>query len=88
MESLTRLLEDVNKRIEKTIKRKLKTKGVKSEFRNDIVLKIKDDNLMFNLEGGRYLVELTETELIDNEGYSYNLRCLDIGKLCEVVEGV
>ena len=88
MEPLTRLLEDVNKRIEKTIKRKLKTKGVESEFRSDTVLKIKDDNLMFNLEGGRYLVELTEDELIDNEGYSYHLSCLNLENLCKVVESI
>jgi hypothetical protein len=46
-------------------------KGIESKHSNTKVLKIKDDDFMFNLEGGRYLTEISEGALIDNQGYVY-----------------
>lgn len=47
-------------------------KGGEGSHTSDKVLKIKDDNLMFNLSDSRYLVEISNNFLIDNEGYHYN----------------
>jgi len=41
---------------------------------------------MFNLSGGRYLVELNTNELIDNLGYQYNICVLTTEQLCQVVD--
>lgn len=62
------------------------TKGKESKFSNEKVLKIKDDNFMFNLDGSRYLVEFGEKELIDNSGYKYNCHVLDTFDLLDVLD--
>jgi len=45
--------------------------GVKSKHSDTQVLKIEHDDFMFNLEGGRYLTEISKGTLIDNQGYVY-----------------
>lgn len=52
------------------------------------VLRILDEKMMWNLEGGRYLVELNETTLIDNKGYTYSLDTLNLKRLCEIVDSI
>ena len=68
----------------------IERKGVKSKFSNSKVLKIKSDNLMFNLSGGRYLVEVAAQydylELVDNEGYTYNSYVLNFDDFISVVD--
>lgn len=65
----------------------LETQGVNSaEHGNKRVLRISDEEVMWNLEGGRYLVEINEVELIDNKGYTYALDVLNLERLCEVVD--
>lgn len=64
---------------------KIKSKGTESEHRSERVLKVKDDQ-QFNIEGGRYLTEITATELIDNDGYAYNHSAIELEKLCEAVD--
>ena len=82
-------LQDKYKKLEiaigMRIRAKILSKGVESEHRSEKVLKVKDDQ-MFNLEGGRYLVEITPTELIDNNGYSYDHSSLELEQLCEAVD--
>jgi hypothetical protein len=67
------------------IRAKIISKGNISKFRTEKVLKIKDGQ-QFNLDGGRYLTEISSTELIDNNGYSYDYSVLPIEKLCEAVD--
>lgn len=76
------LEEKLNQRISVLIDRK----GIESKHRNCLVLKVKSDDLQFNLEGGRYLTEISEDRLIDNEGYDYNFSCLTLEQLCELVD--
>jgi hypothetical protein len=52
------------------------------------VLRVLDEEVMWNLEGGRYLVELNETSLFDNKGYTYALDTLNLERLCEVVDSI
>jgi hypothetical protein len=62
-------------------------KGVGSEHSsNDKVLKIKDDDFMFNLDGGRYLTEISKGTLIDNQGYVYGHHVLLITDLVSLIE--
>jgi len=66
----------------------LKEKGEKSKHSTTTVLKIKDENLQYNLEGVRYLTEINETDVFDNNGYSYNIFVLNLEKLCEIVDSL
>jgi len=47
---------------------------------------IVDDDRAFNLEGGRWLEEVSETELIDNYGYTYNYSVLDYDDLMNLAD--
>jgi len=53
-------------------------------------LAIKKDDLMFNLEGGRYLMEVftdgRNLTLADNKGYHYNWSCLEDEQYMQVTD--
>jgi hypothetical protein len=59
--------------------------GQESNHQNEKVLHIKDDQ-QFNLDGGRYLTEVSTTELIDNCGYTYHYDVLTLEQLCEIAD--
>jgi hypothetical protein len=42
----------------------------------------------FNLDGGRYLDEITPTQLVDNSGYTYQFHVLTTEQLCEVLDAL
>jgi hypothetical protein len=65
---------------------KILKKGIEGRHRSDKVLAIRKDEHQFNLEGRRYLTEITPTELIDNEGYSYGHSSLTLEQICEAVD--
>jgi len=88
MANLTEELEEFSNKVFAKICFLLVSKGVKSEHSSNIVLKIEDEEVMFNLEGGRYLTEITGGELIDNGGYKYSLYAIPIGQLCEVIDSI
>ncbi len=71
----------------KKINQLIDTKGVSSKFQSKAVLQVPDEQ-MFNLDGGRYLIEIDGKELIDNNGYTYNLFVLTLEQLCEVVDAI
>ena len=64
----------------------IRKQGVESKHCTDQCLKITDDNYMFNLDGGRYLTEITEEKLIDDKGYSYNHSVLDVDDLIGLID--
>lgn len=66
----------------------IEKRGKKSEFSSEKALKIKEDRMMFNLEGGRYLVEITADRLIDSSGYRYSYDNLTIEQLCEIADNI
>lgn len=67
----------------------LQKKGVNCTTQsNTEVLRVLDEEMMWNLEGGRYLVELNETSLFDNKGYTYSLDTLNLERLCEVADSI
>lgn len=77
-----KLTQEVYEAIEKLINKK----GEESRFRNCQVLKVKSDELQFNLDGRRYLVEITNDRLLDNNGYEYHFSALSLEQLCELVD--
>lgn len=80
---------DLEREVAEKVAELIDKKGVDSKHRgaSERVLKVKGDQ-QFNIEGGRYLTEITKTELIDNNGYSYNHSCLTLDELCEAVDSV
>jgi hypothetical protein len=88
MEKLTEKLEELNQAIVQRIIDLISTKGLKSEHNNSIVLKVQDEENMYNLENGNWLVELNEVMLIDNNGYQYHLSSLSLEKLCGVIDSI
>jgi hypothetical protein len=86
MKTLTEKYEALKLAVRLRITCKILDKGEESRHRSDTVLKIRKDEYQFNLEGNRYLTEITPTELIDNEGYAYNHSTLPIEKICEAVD--
>lgn len=49
-------------------------------------LKIINDNFKFNLGGGRYLVEISHADLIDDYGYTYNYDVLDYEQFFSLID--
>lgn len=88
METLTEKLDTIKMAIKLRIAGKIIDKGVESKHRSEKVLRVENEDHMFNLEGGRYLVEITPTELIDNSGYSYGHSSLELEELCEAIDGI
>jgi len=87
MKNLTELYNDLVEEINKKIVELLETGSwTTSEFSNKPVLKVEDNELMHNLDGSRWLVELDQLVLIDNKGYEYSHESLTIEQLCEVVD--
>lgn len=76
------LSQEVRSRVEQLIDKK----GVESDNISGRVLKVKNDDLQFNLAGGRYLTEIGREVLIDNSGYQYGFDVLTLEELCEVVD--
>jgi len=67
----------------------LQQKGVNCTTQSQTeVLRILDEEMMWNLDGCRYLVELNETTAFDNQGYEYALSCINLEKLCEIVDSI
>lgn len=89
MEKLGKKLEEFNAVVKETIETLLETKGVQSKFNGtSLVLLIQDENAMFNLGSSRWLVEIGEDSLIDNEGYDYNFDSLKLEDLCTAIDSV
>jgi len=87
METLKQKYKKLEVAVKLRIRAKLLKKGVKSEHSSETVLKVKDDQ-SFNLDGGRYLTEISATDLIDNCGYSYDYSCITLEELCEAVDNI
>lgn len=89
MEKLGAKLEAFNQDVKDTIEALLETKGVPSRFTNSrLVLVIHEDDAMFNLGSSNWLVEISEDELFDNEGYSYSFDSLNLEDLCIAIDSV
>ena len=89
----TQKLSDLYAEARAKLAKRIDKNGLKSKHSSDKSLKIQDDNLMYNLSGGRFLTEIKKVskftdqiELVDNEGYSYNCSVMDTTEFFEVVD--
>ena len=82
----TQQLEELTERVEKSIALSVADKGVASEFMRKMAIKVDDDDHAFNLDGGRWLAEVTQHELIDNKGYQYQFNVLSVEDLCSLAD--
>lgn len=64
----------------------IQEKGIKGKYFLQKSLAIQDDNLKFNLEGGRYLSEVHEDNLVDELGYTYSFYILETEQFMQVVD--
>jgi hypothetical protein len=80
-------LQGLRNDLDKTILSLIQDKGVKSDHSNLRVLKVDADD-MINLEGGRWLTEITMLTIIDNEGYEYNLDVITFEELARIVDNL
>lgn len=78
------LEQELQEEITKLIDKKGKASKTRT-WQSGSVLKVKSDQ-QFNLDGGRYLVEISKSELVDNSGYGYHFSCLTLEQLCEIVD--
>lgn len=85
--SLTQIYKGISQRIEQKLEALVREKGVESEHSHEMVLKVPDEQ-QFNLDGNRYLTEINELELIDNNGYKYDHSCLTLEQLAEIVDAI
>lgn len=88
MKTYTEQLEDLYEKARVTINEKIRKSKDKSKSYSVKVIKITDEQLMFNLEGGRYLTEISEENLIDNQGYLYNYSVLPYEDFMELADWV
>jgi hypothetical protein len=78
-------LATLQKEVTDKIKALIIKKGKESKHKYEQVLRVKAGQ-QFNLDGGRYLVEISDVELIDNDGHTYAHDVLPLEKLCEIVD--
>lgn len=86
MKTAVNLLKELNQKIENRIAKKINSIGVKSEHNSKPCIQIKDENIQFNLDGGRYLTEVTKDTLIDNRGYEYDFFVLEMNDFVKVAD--
>jgi len=86
MEKLTEKLETFNQEIVQRIIDLMETKGAPQDGR--MVLPIQYEEQMYNIEGGRWLVGITPTNLIDNGGYSYSHDAISLENLCLAIDSI
>jgi hypothetical protein len=69
------------------IQKKVSKSKKESVHRNDIAILVSDE-CSFNLDGGRWLHEVIESGLIDNEGYEYSFETLPRQQLFELADEI
>ena len=78
-------LEELTERVQQSISKNVAEKGTTSEFMSKMAVKV-DGEHCYNLDGNRWLVEVTQNELIDNQGYQYQFNVLPLDELCGIAD--
>jgi len=87
MKNLTELFKDLESEIQKKLSQLIETHGVESKFSSEMVLKIEDGDLMYNIVGNSvYTLEVSQYALIGNDGNTYSHQGIEIEKLCEILD--
>lgn len=78
-------LQELKERVCQSIAKQVGEKGTASEFMSKMAIQV-DDERSFNLDGNRWLKEVTQHELLDNRGYHYSFNVLSIDDLCDLAD--
>lgn len=76
--------QDLREEIVQALIQKSTFSKVESKHTSKTCLVVVDNQV--NLDGGRYLAEVTEDGLLDNNGYSYGWDVLNTEELCELAD--
>ncbi len=79
-------LEELIKKMKLEIGRRVRWQGDESRFSNVQVITIYNDDFNFNLDGGRWLLEVSEEHLYDNCGYQYSFDTLPADQFAELTD--
>ncbi len=85
--SYTQQASEFEQRIIDKIKKKVLRSKIESKHISGKAI-IVSDECSFNLDGGRWLEEVTENGLIDNSGYHYNFEVLERSQLFELADEI
>jgi hypothetical protein len=87
MKTYIRKLEELREKAYLTIGNCLTVIGKESRHSNQIIIPIRNEELQFNLDNGRWLEEIGSI-VIDNEGHQYSLSILNDEQLCRITDYV
>ena len=78
-------LDELFEQTVSSIEDNVKEKGVESKHYNDLVIKV-DNERSFNLGSDVWLEEVSENNLIDNNGQLYSFNCLSHEELAQLAD--
>lgn len=81
----TQQLEDFINKTEMRLILKARKSKKKSKHTSEPCIQVPDE-LAFNLDGNRWLDELCNDKILDNQGYSYCYSVLNAHQLCELAD--
>ena len=79
--SFTEQLNNLFETVSLSIINRVRTIGKESQFSDNKVIEIQDEEFQFNLGGSAYLVEVSERFLINNEGMEHHYSLLEYEEL-------
>lgn len=86
--TFTEKLEELRMDAEKSIEKAIKKRGVESDWLHETVIKIEEVEFNFNMDGHRYLAEISHAKLIDSSGYDYSWEMLDDSEICKLADHI
>jgi len=88
MANLKEKLEALQQELLDKINSLIEFKGSISEHGSDKVLKIRENNLQFNIDNtnGHYVEEIATDKLISQHGYEFGFECIPLENLCEIID--
>lgn len=81
----TQQLEDFINKTEMRLILKARKSKKESKHTSEPCIQVPDE-LTFNLDGNRWLDELCNDKILDNQGYSYCYSVLNAHQLCELAD--
>ncbi len=86
MKSYVSQLDTFLDKMKAVIAKRVKSQGSESKFTSGKVITIYNDDYNFNLDGGRWLLEVDEQRIYDNCGYHYDYSVLEATQLAELTD--
>lgn len=87
-QTFTEQLEALRLRAEQSIEKAIKERGVESKWMHETVIPITENEFNFNMDGDRYLAEISYDKLIDSSGYDYEWGMLAEFEICRLADHI